>query len=176
MVQTYLRYSQQQLFGCVVSAHKGGVWDAQRCIAVTPALEAVRLTDVRTGTAPRLSPGEPQEALMLLLPQHQDPQSHVTAIQANPKSSGAAGSLIVAAGYSDGRIRIWDLGSGECLSTFHGHRTAVLSLRYSRDASYLASGGADNRLIVWDPVSERGSVPFRPSFSHHFLYIISSFL
>ena len=62
----------------------------------------------------------------------------------------------MAAGYSDGAVRVWDSGSGKLEATFHGHRKAVTVLKFNADGSQLLSGGRDTDLVVWDIVGEEG--------------------
>jgi len=75
----------------------------------------------------------------------------VTCLAAHP-----ADPSIIAAGYSDGLIRFWNLSSRTSTVTLHGHRGVVSSLLFSVDGSRLFSGGQDTDLICWDVVGEQG--------------------
>lgn len=46
----------------------------------------------------------------------------------------------IAAGYSDGIIKTFDLSNGELISTFQGHRSAITALSYDTNGHLLASG------------------------------------
>lgn len=74
----------------------------------------------------------------------------------------------------EGSIIKWDLVSGKRLATFHkvrpekkgkgkekarsadipGHTDEVLALAISGDGKYLASGGKDRKVVVWDVEKE----------------------
>lgn len=47
---------------------------------------------------------------------------------------------MLAAGYEDGAIRIWDLESHDCRVTFSGHKTAVTCLDFDSNSTRLVSG------------------------------------
>ena len=64
----------------------------------------------------------------------------------------------VAAGYSDGVVRLWQLSEdtdSERLA-LNGHKSGVLALRLSRNSSMLVSGGKDTGIVVWDVLAETG--------------------
>jgi transducin (beta)-like 1 len=46
-------------------------------------------------------------------------------------------------------VRIWDVKTSKCLRELRQHTQAVYSVKFSPDARYLASGGFDGRIIVW---------------------------
>ena len=47
---------------------------------------------------------------------------------------------LLAAGYEDGTVRIWDMESCDCRVTFSGHKTAVTSLHFDSTNTRLVSG------------------------------------
>ena len=53
-------------------------------------------------------------------------------------------------GSHDTTVKLWDIGSGACLSTFTGHTGAVLAVCYSPDGRYVVSGSHDTTVKVWD--------------------------
>jgi WD40 repeat protein len=53
-------------------------------------------------------------------------------------------------GGADGKIKFWDIESGQCLRTLDGHQDWVQSIALSPDGRYLASGGRDALVKVWD--------------------------
>jgi len=68
---------------------------------------------------------------------------------------------LLAAGYSDGSVRFWDLVTGDCTVTLQGHKGAVTALRFSKSGAVLASGANDTDVILWDVVGEAGVVRLR---------------
>ena len=47
-------------------------------------------------------------------------------------------------------IRLWDVATGEKITTFWGHPTDVQSLTFSPDNTLLASGSHDCTILLWD--------------------------
>ena len=52
-------------------------------------------------------------------------------------------------GSMDGTVRVWNLGTGQCVHTLAGHTSLVGLLGLS--PSYLVSAAADSTLRIWDP-------------------------
>jgi WD40 repeat protein len=57
---------------------------------------------------------------------------------------------LVAGGFADGTVRVWDLASRRRLAAFQAHTQMVLSLAFSPDGKSLASGTRDQVLKVWE--------------------------
>lgn len=47
-------------------------------------------------------------------------------------------------------IYIWDVETGENITTFYGHTSDIQTLTYSPDGTLLVSGGFDGTLLIWD--------------------------
>ena len=60
-----------------------------------------------------------------------------------------SGELVVSGG-SDGRLRWWDLQSGQCVREREAHQGIVQALKLSPDGSRLASCGEDGAITIWD--------------------------
>jgi tricorn protease-like protein len=59
------------------------------------------------------------------------------------------GSKIVS-GSKDNTIKIWDLGTGQCLRTLTGHTDIVWSVALTPDGTKIVSGSDDKTIKVWD--------------------------
>ena len=60
-----------------------------------------------------------------------------------------------ASGGSDGKIRVWDLETGNQLFSLSAHDGLVLALAVSPDGKRLASGGSDAVVRLWELESKR---------------------
>lgn len=56
---------------------------------------------------------------------------------------------VLAAGYQDGTVRLWNMDTGEQLTVLEGHKDRVVSLAFSPDGTLLASGGTDGTVRLW---------------------------
>jgi U3 small nucleolar RNA-associated protein 12 len=63
---------------------------------------------------------------------------------------------LIAVGYADGRIRIWDSVTATVIITFNGHKSSITQLAFDRSGGRLASGSRDTDIILWDLVAEVG--------------------
>ena len=64
-----------------------------------------------------------------------------------------SGELVLSGG-SDGRVRWWEVHSGECVREREAHQGTVQALKVSPDGRFLASCGDDGAITLWD--LERG--------------------
>ena len=97
--------------------------------------EALFLWDVRTAR------------LMRSLPAHSDPISGVDFVR---------DGTLVASCSSDGLIRIWDTGTGQCLKTLvHEDNAAVTSVKFSPNGKYVLAATLDSNLRLWNYVDGR---------------------
>ncbi|XP_027366203.1 angio-associated migratory cell protein [Abrus precatorius] len=60
------------------------------------------------------------------------------------------GASYVATGCVDGKVRLWDSRSGECVKTFNGHSDAIQSLSVSANRDYLVSASLDETACVFE--------------------------
>ncbi|GAB68106.1 WD domain G-beta repeat domain containing protein [Plasmodium cynomolgi strain B] len=76
---------------------------------------------------------------------------HVTHICVNPKNKN-----MIAVGYVNGCIKVFDVESNKISSTFSGHTSAINKLKFNEDGNYLCSCGKDTNVILWDVVNDQG--------------------
>lgn len=142
MVKAYLRYDPAAAFGVIVSVDCNITYDNSGKHLLAAALEKLGVWHVRQGICTKALAPSPTST-------SRGPKLAVTAIAASPSS-------LVAGGYADGTVRIWDSEKGTCETTLNGHRSAVTILRYNKLGSLLASGSKDCDIILWDVIGEAG--------------------
>jgi WD40 repeat protein len=71
----------------------------------------------------------------------------------NPKMTFNLGGSLVAAGFYDGSVWIWNTKSGDLSTVLTGSTSPVLALAFSKDSSKVAVGSEDGTMRVWDGVS-----------------------
>lgn len=57
---------------------------------------------------------------------------------------------ILVTGSWDGTLRVWDSQTMTLQNTFVGHTNAITSVAFAQKAVYLASGGRDGNIILWN--------------------------
>lgn len=72
---------------------------------------------------------------------------------------------LVAVGYRDGVIRLWDTLTGRLDRVLEGHKREVQSLAFSPSGDVLASGGRDGSVRLWSPADGGESRELRGSFN-----------
>ena len=112
LTKQYLRYVPKGVFNIVGSGRGGAVYlDAKGELAGVAAVQDVVVWDLRKKERLRTLAGGKHE---------------VTALAANHTGS------ILAVGYSDGSIKLFDTGTGNSEVTFTGHKTAVTCLAFDK--------------------------------------------
>ncbi|KAL9332006.1 hypothetical protein ACSQ67_001616 [Phaseolus vulgaris] len=156
MVKAYLRYEPAASFGVIASVDSNIAYDSSGKHLLSPALEKIGVWHVRQGLCSKtLTPSTASPG----------PSLAVTSI-------ASSSSSLIAGGYGDGSIRIWDSDKGTCETTLNGHKGAVTALRYNKAGSLLASGSKDNDVILWDVVGETGLFRLRGHRDQHCMQIV----
>ena len=60
------------------------------------------------------------------------------------------GSTLASGGPNSAEIRLWDVVTGQLITTLEGHSGVINSVMFSPDGSTLASGSSDYTVLLWD--------------------------
>lgn len=158
MVKSYQRFEQSSVFG-VVSSGTNCIWlptENKKSNGpgqiITGALENVNIWDIKTGELDSdLSDGLPPGAI----------DARTTKPAETTYMQYYNDTNLLAVGYADGVIKVWDLISKTVLLSFNGHRSAITQLLFDSTGTRLISGSRDSNIIVWDLVSEIGLYKLR---------------
>lgn len=152
MVKSYLRFEQESSFGVIASTSNiiwlppktnssGGSSSGGR--ALVGGLEDVLTWDVKTGS------------LLSRWNEGSEASSSGNSIAEVSCVAEYQGQM-VATGYTNGVIKVWDSLSGTLVVSFNGHKSAVSALKFDATGTRLASGSRDSNIILWDLVGEVG--------------------
>ncbi|KAJ1611998.1 WD40 repeat-containing protein of plant origin [Cryptosporidium canis] len=162
MVKSYLRYVPESSYGVLLtSAFQNGVKLLKKGLRLegesdktrygaSISGEKVLILDLKTGaiaralsvqTVGRVYSGEGIPSIV----------HYVTAICEHPKKPE-----VIAAGYSDGSVRVWDISLNSVIHTFHGHGKNITALKFCKSGNYLACGSFDTEVTLWDVFSGKG--------------------
>lgn len=143
MVKAYLRYVADRSVGIINSRECNTVVDRSGKLALTGAVEAINVWNLRQGALVRdLRVAKASERVTRLCLK-------------------AGKSPVCAAGYSDGAVRLWNYEEGQVLQVFQGHRSGVSCLCFDDAAHFLATGSNDTDIVLWDLAAEAGVARFR---------------
>lgn len=151
MVKSYLRYESAGSFG-VISSGANTVWippnqsastGGSSGRAIVGGLEEILTWDLKTSSLlSRFSDGTSRN--------NDGHMPEVTILRHDPNMD------LIAAGYVDGSIRVWDMKSGDVVVTFSGHKGAISALKFDKNGTRIVSGSKDSNIVLWDLVSETG--------------------
>lgn len=154
MVKSYLRFEQESNFG-VIASNSNLIWlppksnssssnsSSSGGRALVGGLEDILTWDVKTG------------ALLSRWNEGSDGNSGSNSISEVTAVAEYQGQM-VASGYANGSIKVWDALSGTLVVSFSGHKSAVSVLKFDSTGTRLASGSRDSNIIMWDLVGEVG--------------------
>ncbi|KJR81648.1 U3 small nucleolar RNA-associated protein 12 [Sporothrix schenckii 1099-18] len=159
MVKSYLKFEPARSFGVVASGTSNLLWAGHSSTSFTSTSAA----STTTGSGHAIVAAN-EDVLVwdmkkgeLLSRWHDDKNtSQVTALAAS-----RADRDVVAVGYEDGSVRLWDRRMATVMVNFNGHRSAVTHLAFDGAGVRLASGSKDTDVIVWDLVAETGLYKLR---------------
>jgi small GTP-binding protein len=66
----------------------------------------------------------------------------------------------VVSGSTDKTLKVWDLGSGQCLRTFRGHDSSIFNVKVTPKGDFVVSGSDDGTLKLWNLKSGKCLVTF----------------
>ncbi|KAH8582048.1 WD41 repeats containing [Cryptosporidium sp. chipmunk genotype I] len=162
MVKSYLRYVPESSYGVLLtSAFQNGVKLLKRGLKLENEQDSTRygasisgekvlILDLKTGviartlsveTVGRVYSGEGIPSIV----------HYVTTICGHPKKPE-----VIAVGYSDGSVRVWDISLKSVVHTFHGHGKNITALKFCRSGNYLSCGSFDTEVTLWDTFSGKG--------------------
>jgi len=99
-----------------------------------------------TSRSPKPIPNDVDSSQSVVLTGHDKSVSDIRWCPVLPPSSNE----LVATCSFDGRARLWDSVTGTCLSVFSDHTGPVYALSFSPNGRFLATGGGDGYLHIYD--------------------------
>ncbi len=66
--------------------------------------------------------------------------------------SWSSDGVLLAGGFEDGRVVIWNVYTGDILTAIHAHDESVLCLAFAENGSCLATGSVDGVCRIWDRI------------------------
>ena len=69
---------------------------------------------------------------------------HVFCVKFNPQSN------VLASGSFDESVKLWDVDTGECISTLPAHSDPVTMIDFNKDGTKLATSSYDGLCRIWD--------------------------
>ncbi|AMD18967.1 HBR066Cp [Eremothecium sinecaudum] len=157
MVKSYQRFEQGKVFG-VISSNTNCIWLPSHGSKnspgqiITGSLENVNLWEIKTGELLKhLSDGIPPGSIDAET--SKPPES--TYLEYHTETN------LLAVGYANGVIKVWDMQTLTVLIIFNSHTSAITYLKFDPTGTTLISGSRDSNIIIWDLVGEVGLCKLR---------------
>jgi len=141
--KSYLGFAHSKAAGTIVVPPSNILYDASGKQVIVGGLEKILIWNVRQGTLTNS-----------LVIENKKDKVYVSQLCLNPESN------ILAAGYSDGSICIWDLKKSVITAKFNGHKSEITALCFCK-SGLLVSGSRDTDIIFWDIMVEQGLFKLR---------------
>ena len=77
-------------------------------------------------------------------------RGYITCLQFHPLES-----WLLASSSGDRTVRIWDLKTFKCTGVLMSHKKICFTVAWSQDGNFIASGGADKHVKLWDAPKKR---------------------
>ncbi|KAJ6952557.1 hypothetical protein NC653_041632 [Populus alba x Populus x berolinensis] len=107
------------------------------------------------GSSPWAATGGLDQKLIIWDLQHSLPRATCEHQDGVTCVAWLAASRYVATGCVDGKVRLWDSLSGDCIRKFSGHADAIQSLSLSANQDYLVSGSSDGTARTVEAVNPK---------------------
>lgn len=152
MVKSYPRYIQDSVIG-VISSKSNLIYNEDSKTIFSSALDSVIEWNYKTQTqisriTDTVTPGSLNSSSLL-------PPAEVTRLAYSKFAN------LLAIGFSNGDIKIWDLSTNSVIIKFQGHKSSISCLEFDPNGTSLISGSNDTSIIIWDLISEVGLIKLK---------------
>ncbi|OBA28468.1 U3 snoRNA-associated protein 12 [Hanseniaspora valbyensis NRRL Y-1626] len=149
MARSYKRFVQQSQFGIIATTSSSApVYPLAFNIILKAAGPQLQKQNIKTDEI--LQSYAPQQAPPGSLDAANKPQAQVLCFTYNEQTQ------LIAVGYTDGKIILFDEMTGEEMMSFVGHSAGISMLKFNVEGTMLFSGSLDSKIVSWDVVSEIG--------------------
>ncbi|KAL4512906.1 hypothetical protein ABPG72_017591 [Tetrahymena utriculariae] len=140
MVKAYLRYVFNKAAG-LVTGHSANIIYYDNMI-ISGNSQYVLILDIKTG-----------EVVQIL--HENNKNSEVTSLAISVTNSNKQHNVILAAGFADGDVILWNWEDFSYKCNLNGHKSNVSHIQFNDDGTQLITGSGDTSIIVWDILGEQ---------------------